>query len=66
MICFNTYYEGKVNKPCRMQLPDDPKTIQQVKQCEDKLECVYENYDSDNIDSTSARCMLGKHIGNVK
>ena len=49
-----------------MQLKDDPRTIKQVKQCEDKIECVYENYDYNNIDSTSARCMLGKHIGNVE
>ena len=51
--------------PCRKEIIDDPASIKQVKKCEKNFECVYESYDKDNIESTSARCILGDHIGNL-
>ena len=54
-------YQGKVDKKCRMKMSDDPESIQHVRQCDDKLTCVYESYKK--LANTKAKCMSTSEYG---
>ena len=48
-----------------MKMPNDPVSIEKIKQCEDETTCIYKSYKADEIRSKDAKCIANTELSNT-